>query len=135
MNWRLCISLFRFLLVGVGNTLIGMTAIFVCLRLGIGDIAANAMGYGTGLTFSYFSNRSWTFDHRGPIWQSAWRFGLVFAFAYASNLLATLAMLPALGNRSFLAHIAGLVPYTILFFLGSKFFVFHAAPQTILKSK
>ena len=125
------VSAARFLAVGMVNTLIGLTTIFVCLRLGAGDIAANAIGYGFGLVFNFFSNRSWTFGHRGPLWPVAWRFVLVFAFAYASNLLTTMAFLTSLGKDSFLAHVAGIVPYTILFFLGSRFFVFKSSKSSL----
>jgi putative flippase GtrA len=118
-------TLARFLAVGLVNSLIGLATIFACLQLGAGDIAANASGYGIGLVFSFFSNRGWTFGDRGPMWPTAWRFVLVFAFAYASNLLTTMAVLAALGESSFLAHLAGMVPYTLLFYLGSKYLVFN----------
>lgn len=124
MNRQLVTAAVRFAAVGLANTLIGLTTIFVCLRLGMGDVPANAVGYGIGLIFSYFSNRSWTFAHRGPMWSSAWRFAMVFAFAYAANLVTVTAMLSILGRGSFLAHVAGMVPYTVLFFLGSRFIVF-----------
>lgn len=121
---RLPLSLLRFLLVGVANTMVGMGTIFICLQLGMHDVAANAVGYGLGLLFSFFGNRAWTFRHNGPVWPAAWRFGVVFAFAYAANLLTTLAALQLLGTGSFLAQLAGMPPYTVLFYLGSRFLVF-----------
>lgn len=130
---RLPLSLIRFLLVGVANTMVGMGTIFVCQRLGLHDVAANAIGYGLGLIFSFFCNRSWTFRHAGPIWPAAWRFGAVFAVAYTANLLTTLAALQLLGSGSFLAQLAGMPPYTLLFYLGSRLLVFkQAAPASSL---
>lgn len=128
---RLPLSLIRFLLVGVANTMVGMGTIFICQRLGVPDVPANAAGYGLGLLFSFFCNRAWTFRHAGPVWPAAWRFGVVFAFAYAANLLTTLAALKLLGAGSFLAQLAGMPPYTILFYLGSRFLVFkRSAPAS-----
>lgn len=114
----------RFSVLGCVNTLIGMSTIFVSLRMGLGDIPSNALGYGIGLIFSFFANRAWTFGHGGPIWAAAWRFGLVFAVAYVSNLATTVVLLSFLGDGSFVAHMGGMVPYTILFFFGSRFLVF-----------
>lgn len=127
MNQFTFISIFRFLVVGIGNTLIGLGLIYACLRLGAGDFGANAFGYGVGLIFSFFFNRAWTFSHSGPIWQSAWRFALVFAFAYAANLITTFTLLATMGKEAFVAHVAGMVPYSTISFLGSRFFVFDHA--------
>ncbi|KQW90157.1 hypothetical protein ASC94_20700 [Massilia sp. Root418] len=121
---RLPGSLLRFLLVGMANTMVGMGTIFICQRLGVHDVAANATGYGLGLLFSFFCNRAWTFRHTGPVWPAAWRFGAVFAVAYTANLATTLAALQLLGAGSFLAQLAGMPPYTALFYLGSRFLVF-----------
>ena len=128
MKLRPSFALIRFLLVGLANTAVGMTTIFVCQRLGMPDVPANAAGYGLGLIFSFFVNRAWTFRHTGPIWPAAWRFGVVFAFAYAGNLAVTLAALALLGKGSFLAHLAGMPFYTAIFYLGSRHLAFRPPP-------
>jgi putative flippase GtrA len=114
----------RFLVVGVGNTLVGLTAIFLFLYFGAGDVLANALGYSIGLVFSFFINRTWTFRHSGPLWPAFWRFIAVFAFAYPLNLATVEIFLKHLGTGTFLAQVMGVPPYTITFFLGSRLIAF-----------
>lgn len=130
MTFRNAATIVRFLIVGVGNTLVGLTFIFLFLRLGASDVAANALGYSVGLSFSFFANRSWTFRHSGPVWPALWRFLLVFAVAYSLNLATTLMMLRLLGSGSFLAQVAGIMPYTILSYLGSRLVAFKPERET-----
>lgn len=118
----------RFLIVGAANTALGLSLIFLGLRLGADDIMANAMGYGIGLLFSFFANRSWTFRDSGAMSPAFWRFLLVFAVAYASNLMTTLMALRLLGTGSFLAQVSGVAPYTVIFYLGSRRFAFQSEP-------
>jgi putative flippase GtrA len=121
-------TMLRFLLVGVANTTLGLGLIYLSLQLGAGDIAANALGYGAGLLFSFFANRSWTFRHSGALSPAFWRFLTVFAVAYGANLASTLITLRWFGAGSFLAQVAGVGPYTVIFYLGSRRFAFN--PET-----
>lgn len=118
-------SLFRFALVGLSNTLIGMGVIYLAWRgLGLGDLPANLLGYGIGWVWSYSLNRLWTFQDRGAMGRSLGRFALVCAVAYAANLLVLFAARRLMGEASFLPHVFGSVAYTALGYLGSRFFAF-----------
>lgn len=130
MTERTSASIARFLVVGLANTCVGLVIIFVSLRLGAADVTANALGYGTGLIVSFFGNKKWAFRHTGAIWPAFLRFMLVFAVAYGSNLATTLMMLRLLGNGSFVAQVAGMIPYTILSFLGSHLIAFKPQKQS-----
>ena len=111
----------RFAAVGVLNTAVGLGVIFAGMAvLGLGDVAANALGYAVGLVVSFLGNRSWTFRHRGP-WRGALvRFVAVFAGAYLVNLLTMLSVRDGLRWGSYAAQIAGTLAYPIVFFLGSR---------------
>lgn len=128
MSYRDVATLLRFLIVGAGNTMLGLGVIFLGLWLGLSDVAANALGYGIGLLFSFAANRRWTFRHAGAVSPAFWRFLLVVAVAYAMNLTATLVALRLLGLNPFLAQLAGVGPYTAIFYLGSRRFVFQPGP-------
>lgn len=118
-------SLWRFLSVGVVNTLVGLGVIYACMTLGgLGDVASNAMGYAVGLAVSYTLNKRWTFVHQGDAWRSLLRFLLVFAVAYAANLFIVLTAIRVLHFNRYLAQPAGIVAYTILSYLGSRYFAF-----------
>lgn len=115
----------RFLLVGISNTLIGMGVIFVAWHfLRWSDLAANITGYAIGFVWSYTLNRIWTFGHRGSAARSFGRFLLVCAMAYAVNLAVLFTLRPLMGEVSFIPHIAGMGAYTVVGYLGSRFFAF-----------
>lgn len=120
------VQLLRFLLVGAVNTAVGLGSIWVLIGLaGWSDLPANAVGYAIGLACSFTLNRRWTFAHRGPWWPALWRFVLVFGVAYAANLACLLTLRDAFGVDRYLAHALATVPYTALFFVGSRRFAFR----------
>ena len=130
----------RFGVVGLLNTVLGLAIIFAAKAfLGLGDLAANLVGYGLGLLCSFFLNRSWTFRHEGRMFATFWRFGIAFAVAYVLNLVTVFALRDAMSLNSYLAQSGGVIPYTISFYLMSAYFVFPArrapAPASDVTSK
>ena len=122
--------MFRFLLVGLSNTLIGMGVIYFAWRvLGLGDLPANMLGYAIGFVWSYGLNRLWTFQDSGAMGRSFSRFALVCAVAYLANLLVLFTARRLMGDASFLPHVFGSVAYTALGYLGSRFFAFKPQPN------
>jgi putative flippase GtrA len=116
----------RFCLVGVLNTGVGLGTIFAAKAFaGWGDLSANGLGYGLGLMVSFALNRRWTFRDAGGIRRSAYRFLAAFAIAYPLNLLTVFGLRDLVGVDSYLAQVAGTVPYTICFFTVSRYFVFR----------
>jgi putative flippase GtrA len=117
--------IFRFLLVGVLNTAVGLGTIYACKYFfSLGDVPANGIGYLVGLTNSFFWNRNWTFSHSGSTVWTAARFVLVFAAAYSANLLLMLSLISQLHLNTYVAQAFATIPYTIVFYLGSRYFVF-----------
>src|SRR5207244_4508227 len=83
MRRRLGGSPIKFVVVGVGNTLLGLTIIYALKGLaGASDVAANVVGYLVGASVSFSLNKTWTFGHRGRVGPALWRFLLVLAAAY-----------------------------------------------------
>ena len=117
-------ALVRFVVVGMFNTLVGLTIIFATKWLfGAGDVVANAFGYGVGLLVSFSLNRTWTFAHNGPTGRAFVAFLAVQAVAYSLNL-ATVVSLISFGVDSYLAQALGVPPYTIVSYLGSRYLAF-----------
>jgi len=114
----------RYLLIGVLNTLFGMTVI-VGLHAGVGLnlTAANAIGYGLGLSLSYVLNRTWTFRHAGSAGKSVLLFAATVAFAFAINL-AIITGLMAGGASYLVAQAMGVISYSAIVFWGLKYAVF-----------
>ncbi|HEV2613026.1 MAG TPA: GtrA family protein [Noviherbaspirillum sp.] len=119
-------SFFRFLLVGVSNTVIGMGIVYIAWRFfGWQDVSANVLGYLVGFLWSFSMNRIWTFNDKGAVARSFSRFALVCAVAYAANLAILIAARSIMGEGSFLPHIFGAVAYTGLGYVGSRLFAFR----------
>lgn len=116
--------LVRFLAVGAANTCVGLGFILAAKRWGqLGDVAANLMGYGVALTLSFVMNKAWTFKSQGRTLPELRRFLVVAGIAYAANL-ATVVALIRLGLDGYWAQVAGVPPYTIVFYLGSRVYAF-----------
>lgn len=115
----------KFLVVGVLNTLVGLGSIYACKYFfSISDVPANAIGYALGLTNSFLWNRRWTFAQAGRTRITIIRFALVFVVAYATNLATMMVLRGSLGIDAYLAHALATAPYTAIFYLGSRYFVF-----------
>lgn len=115
----------RFALVGLANTALGLSIIYACkFLLGFGDVLSNALGYCFGLCLSFALNRKWTFRHKGAMWPALRRFLAVFAVAYICNLTIVLVLIRHLEVNDYLAHAIAVVPYTVIFFFGSRMFAF-----------
>jgi putative flippase GtrA len=121
---RIPLSLIKFLLVGVVNTLVGLSTIYLLKWFsGTSDTVANAGGYLLGLTVSFTLNRRWTFRHAGAIAPAFARFAAVFAIAYLANL-GTVLTLIQFGINGYLSQAMGVLPYITIFYLGSRYSTF-----------
>jgi len=115
----------RFVLVGIGNTIIGLSIIYVLMyffRLNI--IASNFGGYILGALFGYAMNRVWTFKSNVGIGTSFFKYSLVMIVAYLLNLGVVLLFSSETQINPYLVQAFGVVPYTLFAFFGSKYFVF-----------
>lgn len=116
--------LFRFVMVGALNTLIGYAAILTALWIGWNDAPANFAGFAVGLGIGFLLNRNWTFATDGSFRRGVvLRYMLVFVISYAANLALVLAA-RSVDVAPPLAHLAGIALYSICFYLGSARYVF-----------
>jgi putative flippase GtrA len=123
-------TVFKFVIVGVANSTVGLLAIYMFKwQAGFGDVAANASGYAVGLGLSFMLNRAWTFRHSGPKLRALILFLLVFVVAYSVNLITLIMLIEVLHVNPYFAHALSLVPYTIVSYLGARYFAFRAVPD------
>ncbi len=116
----------KFVLVGVSNTFVGLGTIYAMKSLlGLGDASSNLIGYGVGLSWSFWLNRSWTFEHREHPGTALVRFFAVALVAYLVNLATVLYCVRVWQVNGYLAQALGIPPYTILFYFGCKHFAFR----------
>lgn len=119
------VRLIRYTAVGAANTLIGLSVIFAAKALlGLDDVAANLLGYAVGIAFGFALNRHWTFGHDGDALTALARYACVLVAAYSVNLLTVLYAIDVLGLNTYLAQAAGVAPYFLVGYLGSRLFAF-----------
>jgi putative flippase GtrA len=119
-------QLFRFLVVGVANTAFGYAIIFACMYLaGLSAELSNAIGYGIGLMVSYVMHKVFTFNSDRPHREAFVRFLVVFAVAYAANLLVLVILVRGIGVHEAVSQVIASAVYVITSFIMNKLYVFR----------
>jgi putative flippase GtrA len=97
---------------------------------------AKATGFLIGTLFAYFANRFWTFGHRQQVYNSAWRFVVLYASTLGTNILINSLALKLFADAVAAIQFAFLLATGVsasLNFLGMKFFVFKPSPASELQ--
>lgn len=102
----------------------GLAIIYLAKAAGIGNVTANATGYGAGLVLSFVLNKRWTFRHDGPVFSTLLRFVIVIGLAYVANLTVVIGAISVLDINSYIAQALGIPVYTAVAYLGSRWYVF-----------
>lgn len=129
-------SLWMFLLVGVGNTLLSMLLMLLLYeQLGLGYWGSSALAFVLGSAFSFIMNRRFSFKSRGNLWGDLARFVLVIAACYLvafslsrpliREMLKWRALTFLAPWADQIAMIAGNVIFTALNYFGQRFFAFR----------
>jgi putative flippase GtrA len=121
-------QILRFATVGVINTLLTLAIIYLLMHLGVDYRGANLAGYLVGFVVSFVLNRNWTFTHRGHWLGSFARWIVVAAVAYGGNLATVVMLHQWLGIDAHLAQLGGMPVYTLLSYVGGRYFAFTAPP-------
>ena len=124
-------SFLRFLLVGVGNTLLSLLLMF--LLEGLGYWPSTAIAYVAGAVLSFFLNRYFTFHSEEDFWRSAGKFAVNVAVCYVVGygLARLLVPIPKEPNAvpviwfERASKLVGMCLYTGLNYLGQRFFAFR----------
>ena len=125
------VSMLKFLLVGVGNTLLSTVLMFALE--GLGYWPSTAIAYVAGAVMSFFLNKRFTFHSDEVLWKAAVKFAVNVAVCYVVGYgLARLVMgalsplnpLPAIWWER-LSKLVGMGLYTVLNSFGQRFFAFR----------
>ena len=127
-------TMFRFLLVGVINTIVGCGTMFLLYNLaGCSYWLSSAANYVLGGIVSFFLNKYFTFESRAWSWHQVWRFTLNVAVCYfigyglAKPAVQLLLIDYSAKVQENLAMLVGMCLYTALNYLGQRFFAFKSA--------
>lgn len=125
-------SFLRFILVGVGNTLLSLLLMF--LLEGLGYWPSTAIAYVAGAALSFFLNRYFTFHSDEDFWRSVRKFIINVAVCYVVGygLAKLLVPIPEQPNAvpviwfERLSKLVGMCLYTLLNYFGQRFFAFRS---------
>lgn len=109
--------------VGIVNTLLGFSIIFILMFLGVSPMISNAVGYGIGAIFSYYLNSKYTFQDTPHSYIRMFKFFMILSLSYLLNFLVLQWLLPFL--NPYIAQFISAVVYTLSSFFFMKFFVFR----------
>ena len=122
----------KFILVGIVNTLFGMTIMFVLYNVfHVSYWWSSAANYFFGSILSYILNKRFTFRHKGHVLSSAVKFTIcivvcyVVAYGIAKPLMLWLLAGHSQSVQENVAMLVGAVLFTALNYQGQRFFAFE----------
>lgn len=117
---------FRFLTVGVFNTVLGYCVIFACMYLAkMSPEVSNIAGYAVGLIASYVLNRKYTFNSKQNRRGEITRFLAVFTLSYTLNFVVLIVLIHKFGIHEGVSQIFSGFIYVISSYFMNKFYVFN----------
>jgi putative flippase GtrA len=115
----------RYAAVGVVNTVVGLSIIYALKYFfEFGEAIANLVGYAIALCGGYALNSRWTFNYTGSDASGIVKYLIVLAVAYACNLITVLTAIHQFHVDGYYAQPLGIVPYTVVGYLGNRLFAF-----------
>lgn len=122
----------KFLLVGILNTLVGNGLSFVLLNVaGWGYWLSSAVSYALASVMSYFLNRYFTFKYsgneKGVIFRFALNIAVCYGLAYGLAQPAVTYLLSNLSSKwqENIAMLTGMGLFVVFNYLGQRFFAFR----------
>jgi putative flippase GtrA len=112
----------RYLLVGLGNTVLGLSIIFL-LRQVVNDFAANFAAYFIVVPISFITHRNISFRDRGKKISAYIRYMVVVLVGYAINVIL-LGSAINMGINEYAAQTMAIVAYVFVTYGMTRLFVF-----------
>ena len=115
-------TLLRFLLVGIGNTILGLSVIFGARQF-FTDIVANLIGYLVVVPVSFLTHRDLSFKDHGSRRTAFLRYIPTIAAGYAANY-AMLTSCLKVGANPYVAQSLAIACHVAVTYILSRVFVF-----------
>lgn len=125
-------TFWKFILVGVINTAVGTTVMFLCYNaLHLNYWVSSAMNYVIGSIVSYFLNKNYTFQYKKQSWKTVAKFIInisvcyLIAYGVAKPAVAYILKEQSIAVQENGAMLAGMCLFVLLNYLGQRFFTFN----------
>lgn len=129
-------KLFKFIIVGIVNTLLGMAIMFGLYNLaGCSYWMSSAANYILVSILSYVLNRNFTFGHKGEVTGSSIRFAVniaacyLIAYGIAKPLATRMLTECSVSLQENIAMLIGMCIFTGANYIGQRLFVFKDTTQ------
>ena len=119
-----------YILIGLINTFISLSIIFLMISYGFGNIFSNFIGFSFGLISSFFLNSKFTFSSITISLNKFLLFILSTSFSYLINLLILVFCLRILDLPSFISQVFALSTYVVINFIILRSLVFRSTNST-----
>jgi len=116
-------QLARFLVVGLGNTVVSFVVYRLLLVFGIWYVIAAPLAFAAGAVNGYILNRRWTFAARDST-RARIRYVIVQAVGAVSTSLLVLLFVRAVGTGRVWAYLAAIPPVTLCMFGANRAWTF-----------
>jgi putative flippase GtrA len=117
---------YKFLIVGVANTVFGLCVIFGLMYFfGLNPTASNLIGYASGFVLGFFLNKNWSFKYKVLKQKGFFRYLFVILIAYFFNIVLVSIGTILFNLNPYISQIVGMVIYTTVSFVGCNQFVFQ----------
>ena len=116
-------TLTRFLAVGIGNTFLGITVIYIGMFF-FSPFIANLIGYAVVVPISFILHRTCSFVDKGNFFTSFVLYTVVIFFGYLANLIV-LKFLIYMALNAYVAQLFAMGAHVITVFVLSRSVVFR----------
>ncbi len=121
----------KFIFVGVVNTIIGTTIMFVSYNIfSLSYWISTALNYVIGSIFSFFLNKFFTFKNTEKSFSQVLRFictivfSYVIAYGFAKSCVSYFLSTQSLFIQENISMLVGMIVFTVINYFGQKFFTF-----------
>ena len=123
--------LYKYLTIGVFNTLVGYIFIFTLMNVGFSPELSNFIGYSSLLLVSYILNKKFNFKSKKDHSEELPKFVVSMLIAYSLNLISLMFFIHVVTIDQYLSQILSGIVYTGSGYILSKIWVFSVKKKEI----
>ena len=125
------IHLYKYLTIGVFNTLVGYIFIFTLMNVGFSPELSNFIGYSSLLLVSYILNKKFNFKSKKDHSEELPKFVVSMLIAYSLNLISLMFFIHVVTIDQYLSQILSGIVYRGSGYILSKIWVFSVKKKEI----
>jgi len=118
-------QIFRFVAVGILNTIVGVGSYFILLDLNVYYIYSSLVAHMIGVTNSFIWNKHWTFRSKGTLLNELLKFNSVYGIIFVINLILLILFVEKFMLNPKISGVFALGICTLISFYGHKYWSFN----------